>query len=292
MNRSSETCLRLVGQISKFSAQRLRSSAQCLTSWSLIAILSLGWMPRAQADAMPVRYVQGSFHGFLELRSEGGSVVASGDSLQYVHGDRITAETTFHFKDGSVDDETTVYTQHRAFHLISDRHVQKGPSFPHPMDLLIDTASGNVTVRSTDKDGKEEVKTDHMTLPEDLANGLIPVVVQNMKSAEEGTTVEMVVMASKPRVVKLVITNLGEENCSIVDVATKATHYEIKIVLGGAIGLIAPLVGKAPPNIQVWVIRGKAPTFAREVGPMYTEGPMMTIQLASPVWPAADKGGK
>ena len=67
-------------------------------------------------------------------------MVASGDSMQFVHGDRITAETIFHFKDGSVDDETTVYTQHRTFHLISDHHMQKGPSFPHPMDVLIDAA--------------------------------------------------------------------------------------------------------------------------------------------------------
>jgi len=284
MNGLSARCLRKPAQRNQLSAQRV-------TSWALIALILFGWMPRAQADAMPVRYVQGSFHGFLELRSEGGNVVASGDSLQFVRGDRITAETIFRFKDGSVDDETTVYTQHRTFHLISDRHVQKGPSFPHPMDVLIDAASGNVTVRSTDKDGKEEVKTDHMTLPADLANGLIPVVVQNMQAAQQGTTVEMVVMAPKPRVVKLEISNLGEENCSVVDVATKATHYEIKIVLGGAIGLIAPLVGKAPPNIQVWVIRGKAPTFAREQGPLYAEGPMMTIQLASPVWPAPAKAG-
>ena len=291
MNRLSATCLCLAEQPSLFVARKLRSFAQCLTAWSLIILLLFGWMPRAQADEMPVRYVQGSFHGFLELRSEGGSVVASGDSLQFVRGGRITAETIFHFKDGSVDDETTVYTQRRTFHLLSDHHVQKGPSFPHPMDVLIDAASGNVTVRSTDKDGKEEVKTDHMTLPADLANGLIPVVVQNMQAAQQGTTVEMVVMAPKPRVVKLEISNLGEENCSVVDVATKATHYEIKIVLGGAIGLIAPLVGKAPPNIQVWVIRGKAPTFAREQGPLYAEGPMMTIQLASPVWPAAAKAG-
>jgi hypothetical protein len=285
MNRLSALRMCLAGQ-------RDPLSAKSFMSWSLIALLVCAWTPRAQADEMPVRYAQGTFHGFLELRSEGGSVVASGDSMQYVRGSRIMAETIFHFKDGSVDDETTVYTQHRTFHLISDHHVQKGPSFPHPMDVLIDTASGNVTVRSTDKDGKEEVKTDHMTLPADLANGLIPVVVTNMQAAQVGTTVEMVVMAPKPRVVKLVISNVGEENCSIVDVATKATHYEIKIVLGGAIGLIAPLVGKAPPNIQVWVIRGKAPTFAREVGPLYAEGPMMTIQLASPVWPAAGKGGK
>ena len=275
----------------RMPARRINFSPKNLMCWSLIALMTCTWMPRAQADAMPVRYVQGSFHGFLELRSDGGNVVASGDSLQSVRGDRITAQTIFHFKDGSVDDETTVYTQHRTFHLISDRHVQKGPSFPHPMDVMIDAGSGMVTVRSTDKDGKATVTSQHMTLPEDLANGLIPVVVENMHAAQQGTTVEMVVLAPKPRVVKLVITNLGEENCSVVDVATKATHYEIKIVLGGAIGLIAPLVGKAPPNIQVWVIRGKAPTFAREVGPMYAEGPMMTIQLASPVWPAPGRAG-
>ncbi|MGD0646594.1 MAG: hypothetical protein ABR971_01290 [Acidobacteriaceae bacterium] len=284
MNRLSEQGLRGLGL-------RVHFSAQGLKCWSLIALVVCASTPRAQADAMPVRYVQGSFHGFLELRSEGGNVVASGDSLQSVRGDRITAETIFHFKDGSVDDETTVYTQHRTFHLISDRHVQKGPSFPHPMDVLIDTASGMVTVRTADKDGKATESSQHMTLPEDLANGLIPVVVENMQAAQQGTTVEMVVMAPKPRVVKLVITNLGEESCSVVDVATKATHYEIKIVLGGAIGLIAPLVGKAPPNIQIWVIRGVAPTFAREQGPMYAEGPVMNIRLASPVWPGAGKIG-
>lgn len=284
MNCSSARCLRLPAQRSHFSAKNL-------TSWSLIALMGCAWMLRAQADAMPVRYVQGSFHGFLELRSEGGSVVASGDSLQSVRGDRITAETIFHFKDGSVDDETTVYTQHRTFHLISDRHVQKGPSFPHPMDVLIDAASGMVTVRTTDKDGKAAITSQHMTLPGDLANGLIPVVVENMRPAEQGMTVSMVVMAPKPRVVKLLITNLGEANCSVVDVASTASHYEIKIVLGGLVGLIAPMVGKAPPNIQMWVIRGGAPTFAREQGPMYAEGPVMNIHLASPVWPAVVKVG-
>ena len=265
---------------------RLYSSSQSLQACALIMLLMFGWMPRAQADLVPVRYVQGSFHGFLELLSEGGVVVASGDSMQYVRGGRITAETIFRFKDGSVDDETTVYTQHRTFHLISDHHVQKGPSFPHPMDVMIETGSGTITVRSTDKDGKEEVKTDHMTLPADLANGLIPVVVENMQPAQPQATVEMVVMTPKPRVVKLVISDVAEQRCLIVGTERKATHYQIKIELGGVVGVIAPLVGKAPPDIQVWVIPGKAPTFAREEGPLYAEGPMMTIQLASPAWPA------
>jgi hypothetical protein len=259
--------------------------AQRLGSCSLIALLVCAGLPSAHADPMPVRYVQGTFHGFLELRSEGGHVVASGDSLQVVHGDRITAETIFRFKDGSVDDETTVYTQHRTFHLISDHHVQKGPSFPHPMDVLIEAGSGQVTVRSTGKDGKEEVKTEHMNLPPDLANGLIPVAIENLRPEAQGITVSMVVITPKPRLVKLVISNRGEENCTVVGVARKASHYEIKIDLGGLVGVVAPLIGKAPPDIQMWVIRGLAPTFAREQGPLYAEGPMMTIQLASPVWP-------
>jgi hypothetical protein len=244
------------------------------------------------ADQVPVRYVQGSFHGFLELRSPDGRVVASGDSLQFVRGDRITTETIFQFKDGSVDDETTVYTAHRTFHLISDHHVQTGPSFPHPMDVLIDAASGEVTVRSKDKDGKEEVKTEHMSLPPDLANGLVPVVVENLKAAEQGTTVAMVVMTPKPRVVKLVISDLGKDKCSIVGVGREANHYQIKIDLGGVAGVVAPLIGKAPPDIQVWVIPGPAPTFARELGPLYAEGPMMTIQLASPAWTAKEASGE
>ena len=234
---------------------------------------------------MPVRYVQGTFHGFLELRSEAGRIVASGDSLQVVHGDRITSETLFKFKDGSIDDEITVFSQHRTFHLISDHHIQKGPAFPHPMDVLIDTRSGQVTVRSTGKDGKEDVTTEHLTLPPDLANGLIPLVVENMRPDAQETTVSMVVATPKPRLVKLVITNRGEENCTIVGATRKATHYEIKIDLGGIAGVVAPLIGKAPPNIQLWTIGGQAPTFAREQGPTYPEGPLMTIQLASPAWP-------
>jgi hypothetical protein len=95
----------------------------------------------------------------------------------------------------------------------------------------------------------------------------------------------MVVMTPKPRVVKLVVSSQGEDNCSVVGSPRKATHYEIKIDLGGIAGVVAPLIGKAPPNIQIWIIGGQATTFAKEVGPLYAEGPMMTIQLASPVWP-------
>ncbi len=93
----------------------------------LIAMLVCALRPGAQADLAPVHRVEGTVHGFLEMRSEDGRVVASGDSIQVAHGERVTTETIFHFKDGSVDDETTVYGQRRTLQLISYHHVQNGP---------------------------------------------------------------------------------------------------------------------------------------------------------------------
>lgn len=255
----------------------------------LIAMLVCALRPGALADPTPVRLVQGTIHGFLELRAEDGRVVASGDMVQVIHGDRVTAQMDFRFKDGSIDDETTVFSQRRNFQLITDRRIQKGPSFPHPMDVMIDAHSGQVTVRSIGKDGKEEVKTDHVDLPPDLANGMVPLVVENMRSDAPETTVSMLVAMPKPRVVKLVISKSGEDEFSLGGSPRKAVHYEIKIELGGVAGVVAPLIGKEPPNIQIWTVGGQAPVFIREQGPLYPDGPMMTIQLVSPVWPESQK---
>lgn len=279
------------------AAQRLLSCGlqirfrPLIRSCRLIAALLGGLAISAIAEPVPVHHVEGTIHGFLELRSEDGHVVASGDIIQVAHGSQVTMRTLFHFKDGSIDDETTVFSQRRNFQLITDRHIQKGPAFPHPMDMAIDCRSGQVTIRTTDKDGKEEVKTEHENLPPDLANGIVPLIIENVPPDSPEKTVTMLVATPKPRVVKLVVSPHGEEPFSVVGASHQATHYEIKIDLGGVAGVIAPVIGKQPPNIQVWVTSGQAPTLIREVGPIYPEGPLMTIELASPVWPDSGKSG-
>lgn len=267
-----------------FLTQRARSC-------SLIALLVCGLQPGAPADTVPVRHIAGTIHGFLTLRSEDGRIVASGDSVQVSRGDQVTLHTVFTFKDGSVDDETTVFYARRNFRLISDRHIQKGPFFPHPMDVSVDTRSGEVTVRSMGKDGKQEVHSEHLALPQDLANGMVPVVLENLRPAAPETTLSMLVATPKPRLVKLAISSRGEEDFSVAGSSRKALHYEIKFEIGGVAGLVAPIVGKAPPNIEVWAVGGEAPTFLREQGPTYEDGPVMTIELASPVWPDGPKAG-
>jgi hypothetical protein len=268
-----------------FLAQRLRL-------WSLITLLICAWQPGfcawqlvVQTAPIPVRHIKGTVHGFLDLRSEDGHVIASGDLVQIARGSQVTSRMVFNFKDGSIDDETTVYSQRRNFQLITYHHLQKGPTFPHPIDLLIDARSGAVTVTSTGKDGKEEVKTDHLKLPPDLANGMVSSIIENINPGDGETKIPVLVTTPSPRIVTLSIASRGEVPFTLAGASRKAIHYEIKIILGGVAGVVAPLIGKQPQNIHVLVIGGPAPCFLKEQGPLYQDGPVTTIQLASPTWP-------
>jgi hypothetical protein len=234
------------------------------------------------AEAVPVRYTEGLTHGFLALRTLEGKTLADGDLMQVAHGDRVTVRVIFHFKDGSIHDETTVFSQGRTFRLLSEHLIQKGPSFEHPIDVLIDGSTGDVTVRSTDHEGKEKVDTEHIDLPPDVANGLIFTLVKNIGPAE--TKVAMVATTPKARLVKLAITRQGAEPFSVGGSRRKATHYVVKIEIGGAAGLVAPVLGKQPPDIHVWILGGEAPIFVKSEGPLFYGGPIWRIELVSPVW--------
>jgi hypothetical protein len=156
---------------------------------------------------------------------------------------------------------------------------------------MIDARSGQVTVRSTGKDGKEEVKTDHIQLPPDLANGLVSTLIQNIRPETAETRVSILAAAPKLRIVTLSISPRGEETFSLAGASRKALHYEIRVDLGGVSGIVAPMIGKQPPNIQLWVIGGPAPSFLKSENPIYPEGPSVTIQLASPTWPESKQSG-
>src|SRR5260221_11580099 len=96
-------------------------------TWLLLLLLTCRVM---SAEPVAVRHREGTIHGFLLVRTLEGTAIATGDLVQVPHGDRINSRIVFRFKDGSIDDEATVYSQNGVFRLISDHHVQRGPSFP------------------------------------------------------------------------------------------------------------------------------------------------------------------
>jgi hypothetical protein len=155
--------------------------------------------------------------------------------------------------------------------------------------MFIDATTGQITSR--DKDGK--YTQDHLDLPADIANGLPLVLLLNLDPAAPPTRLSMIAPAEKPRLIHLLVAGEGEDTLIIGGLRHKTTNYRIKVELGGVTGLVAPIVGKQPSDIHLWVLGGEAPAFVREEGQFYEGGPVWRIELTAPVFaPSSPAAGK
>ena len=235
------------------------------------------------AAVIPVKHKEGTSHGFIVLRSQEGQTLAVGDMIQTVEGENITSELVLHFKDGSLYDELTVFSQNKDLRLISDHLRQQGPKFPKSVDAHIEVADGNVEVSSR-KNGKHGSEQHHLQIPEDASNGLMLTLLKNISPSERETTVSMVTTSSKPRVVKLRIHSEGKQLFSASGERLEAIHYVIHTEIGGIAGAVAPMIGKQPADIHFWIVGGKAPAFVKFTGQLYDGGPVWNIELANVHW--------
>jgi hypothetical protein len=244
---------------------------------ALIGALAI---PSLRAESVPVRYPQGSAHGFLAVKTAQGVVIATGDAMQVVHGDRVTSRVTFHFRDGSLDDEITVFSQRKVFRLLSDHHIQHGPSFPKPVDIFIDAVTGQITSHT----GEGKVNQDHLDLPADVSNGLPPNLLLNILPSTQETKISFVAPTAKPRLIHVSIKPKGDASFQIAGITRRATDYVLHIELGGLTGAIAPMIGKQPADFHIWILGGSSPAFIREEGQFYEGGPLWRIEQVSPTF--------
>src|SRR2546426_11034511 len=89
----------------------------------ILAILL--WAGPDTAAQVKVRFPEGLVHGFLVLHTLDGTFLANGDLRQVVKGGEVENRTGFHFKDGSLAEETVVYTQQRFFSMQTYHSVQR-----------------------------------------------------------------------------------------------------------------------------------------------------------------------
>jgi hypothetical protein len=234
------------------------------------------------AEQVTVRHMEGLTHGFLALRTLDGKLLADGELIQVAKGDRVTDHVIFRFKDGSIYDDTATFSQRGSFRLLSDHLVEKGASFKHPMETSLDASTGQVTVRYTDDDGKEKTINQRLDVPADVSNGLLMTLVKHIRPNAPQTTVSLVATAPKPRLINLVIVPQAEEPLSHGTIKLKVIHYVVKVKVGGFAGFLAPLLGKQPPDMHVWVLPGDAPAFVKLEGQFYDGGPIWRVELSSP----------
>jgi hypothetical protein len=268
--------------ITGVGTRRLRpaTAALALSFGALVCVAAA-----SSPQLVPVRHPQGSLHGFLALSTLDGRVVADGDLIQSVAGDRVTARAVFHFRNGSVNDETAVFTQQGSYRLLSDHLVQSGPTFEHPLSMDLDVAHGRVVVHTKDDRGGDKVDDEHMPLPANVANGVLTTLLAEVETSELPLTVSFVAATPEPRLVKLIITRAGSSRFLVGDSPRTATDYLVRTDIGGLTGVLAEVFGKQPPDAHVWVMGGDEPVFLKAEAPLYPGGPILRTELTSPQWP-------
>ena len=260
-----------------------RSLLRSLFSIVLLATLYLAIRGSLLADNVKVRFAEGLTRGFLSVSDDSDKHIGDGDVQQLVQNDRVTNHFVLRFKDGSRYDDTTVFTQDGVFRLLTDHLIEQGPAFKGAMETEIDTAKGQVTVRYKDTHGKDKTLSKQMELPSDLANGILYVLVKDINSNAGPATVSFLAATPEPRLVKLIFTREGTDAFATGAVRRDAEHYVIHADIGGLTGVVARLIGRQPPDTEMWVIGGEAPTFAGSRGPLDSNGGFWKISLVSPV---------
>ena len=80
----------------------------------------------------------------------------------------------------------------------------------------------------------------------------------------------------------------GEEPFSpVLGVHRKATVFRIHPELGGMAGVVAPVLGKQPKDVFVWILEGEVPGLVRVIGPLEEGGPVVSVEPAGASYPPA-----
>ncbi len=251
----------------------------------LVLLTALVWARPLAAAPVAVRFVEGVTRGFLLLRTVDGGLIASGDLIQVARGGKVESRMVFQFKDGSLFDQTVVFTQQRVFAMQSYHLVQRGPAFAEDTEISLRRASGKYSVKTkSHKDGREEVINGTLELPADVYNGIVITAVKNLPKGASAT-VHLVAFTPKPLLIELEIEQAGEHKMLVGELTKAATHYVLKPHPGPWLELFAKLLGRMPADNHVWIVTEGAPAFARFEGPLNPTGPVWRIELVSPRWP-------
>ena len=232
------------------------------------------------SSTVPVKFTEGTVHGFLELTTDAGVLLAHGDQLQVAKNGGISSRMVFHLSNGSLFEESVTYTQHDVFTMQTYHLVEVGPAFDEDLDATLSRTGSYVVRIKSHTDGREQEYAGSLALPGDVYNGMVATIAKNI-SAQASTTIHIVAFMPEPRVVAVELAPSSMERVKIGAHEESAVDFTIKPKLGLFLHVGAKLAGKLPPDSHVVIITDDVPAFVRSEGPMYT-GPVWRVALTSP----------
>jgi hypothetical protein len=235
---------------------------------------------RPASVGVPVRFTEGTVHGFLRLTTESGTVLAHGDLFQLVGADGIASRMVFHFDDGSVFEEAVTFTEQDVFAMKTYHLVESGPAFAADLDATLSRTGSYVVKSKSHKDGRDHDYTGTLAMPGDVYNGMIPTIAKNV-SPSANTTVHLVAFMPEPRMIALELAPSPSASVRLGTREEAAVEFALKPKLGFLVQLAAKATGKLPPDSHLLIVTDGVPAFVRSDGPLYS-GPVWRIALTSP----------
>ena len=105
------------------------------------------------------------------------------------------------------------------------------------------------------------MRQDHLDLSPDVSNGLPPNLLMNILPSTPETKLSFVAPTEKPRLIHVSIKPAGEVPFTIGGSKRKAVDFLLNVELGGVTGVVAPMLGKQPPDYHIWILPGTSPAF-------------------------------
>ena len=255
----------------------------------VIGFLVLLTASRPEAAPVSVKLSEGSVRGFVVVRSLDGHAIAYGEMLQHPKEGALESRLLLNFDDGSVYDETVTFSQAQVFTVQAYRLRQHGPSFP-TSEISFDRKTRRFQARVQEKKGAaEQTASGDLEMPPDLYNGMTLVLIKNLRPGETAD-VKMAAFMPKPRLITMHLQPEGEESALLGAHPKKVIRYVVKLEIGGLTGALASLLGKQPADLHYWFVPGDLPAFAKFEGPMFLNGPIWRLELATLGWRTKDPG--
>jgi hypothetical protein len=233
----------------------------------------------ADAATVRVRFPEGVTRGFLAIRTPQGELIGHGELLQKPRGDEVDSRLLLQFKDGSVHDEVTTYSQRGVLRLEAYKLTQRGPSFPGT-EVSFDRKTGRYQAKTRERpDGPEDTANGELEMPPDLYNGMALLVLKNLPPGERATG-QLVAFTPKPRLLRMELHREGEDRVVFAGDAKQAARHLVDLEIGGVTGVVASVIGKRPPDLRYWLVLGQVPAFVRFEGAMFLNGPVWRVEMA------------
>lgn len=258
-----------------------RASFLAVLAATLTVLLVPAW---AAAKAVTVSFAEGAAHGYLVVQDASGESIGHGEVLQTVRRSLVESRLVFRFKDGSLFDEKTTFSQRRVFTLQKYRLIQRGPSFPEELDIRMDRKSGRYRVRSrAGPDQSAVVTAGRLDMPSDAYNGLIGTLLRNLPSGKSAT-VRIVAFTPEPKLIALDLRPEAKEPVQVGDLLKTATRWVLEPRIHGVVHFFGKVLGQLPDQFRYrfWIIHDGIPVFARFEGPLHLMGPVWRIEVLSP----------